>query len=455
MRKNSITRRRFIGGAGAAVTSFLVAPRFVTTASGQAPPSERLNIACVGVGGRGHDDLRGVSHQNIVALCDVDERPLRRAGSEFPRAKQFRDFRKMLDAVGNSIDAVVVAIPDHTHAVAAMAAIERGKHVYCEKPLAHSIHEVRALMRAARDHNVVTQLGNQGHSFDPIRSFCEWVWDGAIGNVHTVHCGTGAVNNHLDDLSRIGPAHPVPAALDWDLWLGPAQFRPYDPLYEPGVWRGWTPFGSGSIGDWACHVIDPVFWALDLGLPTSVQAEASDYDPKKDALTYPRGVKITYEFPARGKRGPVKLVWYDGSEKIPRPPDMEAGDNPPSTGGVVMGDKGTIVYGSHGARGVRLIPDARMAAYQKPPKTLPRVPGEDHYNDWLRAVRLGTQAGSDFTTYGGPLTEIAMLGIIGIKLLGQKLEWDRARMRFTHSREADHLVYPPRFRAGWKLQPNP
>ncbi|MHB8523562.1 MAG: Gfo/Idh/MocA family protein [Limisphaerales bacterium] len=450
MRKHfkSASRRKFLATTGTAVASFMIAPRFVISGSGQTPPSEKLNIACIGVGGRGHDDLRGVSSQNIVALCDVDEKRLGKAAQEFPQASTHRDFRKMLDAVDKSIDAVVVGTPDHTHAVAAIAAIKRGKHVYCEKPLAHSIHEVRALMKAARDHNVVTQLGNQGHSFDSIRTFCEWIWDGAIGKVHTIHAGTDARNSWLDQLPRLSETHEVPASLDWDLWLGPAQFRPYHPLYEPGRWRGWTPFGSGSIGDWICHVVDPVFWALDLGAPATIQAEARNYDPKKDALTYPAGAIVTFEFPANAKRGPVKLIWYDGTEKIPRTPDLEADDKPPGTGAIVIGDKGSIVYGSHGAGGVRIIPEARFAAYTKPARTLPRV--RDHYVDWLQAIKKGAKAGSDFS-YGGPLTELAMLGIIGMKLLGQKLEWDSPGLRFTNSPAATELINPPSFRTGWSL----
>ncbi len=446
-KSQSLTRRRFLSGTGMALTSFMVVPRHVVAQSGQTPPSDKINIACVGVGGRGHDDLEGVSSQNIVALCDVNDHPLNAAARQFPAAKTYHDFRVMLDELDKSIDAVVVATPDHTHAVAAMAAIKRGKQLYCEKPMAHSVYEVRALVQAAREHNVVTQLGNQGHSFDSIRTCCEWIWDGAIGQVHTIHAGTGAVNSHLDQLSRLSETHPIPSGLDWDLWLGPAQARPYNPVYQPGTWRGWTPFGSGSIGDWICHVVDPVFWALDLGAPTSVQAEAKDYDPIKEAMTYPRGAVVTFQFPARGRRGSITLVWHDGTEPIPRPPDMEADDKPPGTGAVVIGDKGTIVYGSHGAGGVRIIPDAKMNAYHRPAKTLPRVRG--HYEDWLTAIRTGTQAGSDFS-YGGPLTELAMLGIIAIKHLGQKLEWDGPSGHFTNSAQANALLHP-QFRYGWKL----
>ncbi len=427
----------------------MIVPRHVIAASGETPPGERLNIAGIGVGGMGAADLDAVSRDNnIVALCDVDLN--RAAGTlrKFPKARQFRDFRKMFDAMENEIDAVVVATPDHTHAVAAMAALKRGKHVYCEKPLAHSIHEVRALMQAAREQpKVVTQLGNQGHSFDSIRDFCEWVQAGVIGTVHTVHAGCNAVNSGLDELPRIREPHRVPDTLDWDLWLGPAMERPYHPAYLPGRWRGWVPFGNGTIGDWACHVLDPVFWALDLGAPTSVEARVKDYDPASQGDAFPKGDVITFEFPARNNRGPVTLHWYSGTERIPRPPEMDPDDRDIDTGAVVIGDKGTIVHGSHGASGVRLIPAARMDEFERPPRRLPRVRG--HHWDWVQAIRTGRKAGSDFS-YGGPLTEVAMLGVIALKFPGRRLEWDADAVRFRNAPEADEWIQPP-YRQGWSL----
>lgn len=426
----------------------MVAPRHVVAASDATPPSEKLNIAGIGVGGMGAGDLDAVAPgNNIVALCDVDLRHSANTFKKFPNAKQYGDFRKMFDAMEKDIDAVVVATPDHFHAVAAMAAIKRGKHVYCEKPLAHSIHEVRELMKAAKQHNVATQLGNQGHSYDSIRNFCEWVWDGAIGAVHTIHAGCRAVNSGVDQLPQLSEKHAVPATLNWDQWLGPAQNRPYHPAYLPGRWRGWTPFGNGTVGDWTCHVVDPVFWALDLGAPTTIQAEVKDWDPKTQGDAFPKGDIISYQFAAKGKRGPVTMKWFSGVERIPRPPELEADEKDVDTGAVVMGDKGTIVYGSHGAGQVRLIPDAKMTAYKRPDKTIPRVKG--HHWDWLQAIKNGRKAGSDFS-YGGPLTELALLGIIAIKLPGTKLEWDGERATFKNSSEANELVNPP-YRTGWTL----
>ena len=443
-----LTRRHFLRAATASVAGFTIVPRHVLAASGTTPPSEKLNIAAIGIGGRGADNIGPIAPENnMVALCDVDAQQAAATFKKFPDAKPYRDFRKMFDEMDKQIDAVLVATPDHFHAVAAMAAIKRGKHLYCEKPMAHSVYEVRQLMKAAKEHKVVTQLGNQGHSFDTIRDFCEWIWDGAIGNVHTIHAGCAAVNSGIDQLPLLRETHPVPPTLDWDLWLGPAQFRPYHPVYLPGAWRGWVPFGNGTIGDWTCHVVDPVFWALDLGLPTTIQAQVKDYDFKTQGDAFPKGEIITYQFPPRGNRGPITMHWYSGSERIPRPPELEADEKSVETGAVVIGDKGTIIYGSHGAGGVRIIPQAKMDAYKRPAKTIPRV--KEHHADWLRAIHDGTKAGSDFS-YGGPLTELAMLGVIAIKMAGTKLEWDADNMKFTNSSEANQFVNPP-YRSGWTL----
>jgi predicted dehydrogenase len=447
-KKETATRRGFlgIGLAGAAATISIV-PRHAVAVGGKTPPNEKLNIAGIGVAGMGRGDLDAVGGENIVALCDVDLRHAAGSFKKWPDAKQFRDFRKMFDAMEKKIDAVVVATPDHCHAVASMAAIRRGKHVYCEKPLAHSVHEVRQLVKAAREHKVVTQLGNQGHSFESIRIFCEWIWDGAIGNVHTIHLGCHAVNSGIDALPLLKERHEVPATLDWDLWLGPAQTRPYHPAYLPSKWRGWVPFGNGTVGDWTCHVVDPVFWALDLGAPATIQAKVKNYDPKTQGDAFPKGEIITYEFPAKGNRGPVTVHWYSGTERIPRPKDLEKDRKPVETGAVVLGDKGTIMYGSHGAGGVRIIPEAKMKAYKLPPKKIPRA--KEHHQDWLQAIRTGTKAGSDFS-YGGPLTELAMLGVIAIKMAGVKLQWDAEKVQFTNCTEANQHINPP-YRHGWTL----
>ena len=447
--KSGITRRAFLGGA-AATTVFTIVPRHAVAASGKAAPSGRLNIAGIGIGGQGGSDLDQVrGDNNIVALCDVDWQKADENFKKSPNAKRYRDFRKMFDEIEKDIDAVVIGTPDHTHAVIAMAAIRRGKHVYCEKPLAHSVFECRELARAAKEKNVVTQLGNQGHSFDSIRMFCEWIWDGAIGKVSTIHVGSGAVNSGIDQLPKLKETHAVPGSLDWDLWLGPAQKRPYHPAYHPYNWRGWVPFGNGTIGDWTCHTIDPVFWAFDLGAPATVVAEAKGYDVKTQGDAYPKGDIITFEFPAKAARGPITLKWFSGAERIPRPKDLEADREMKDTAGVVIGENGTITYGPWGAGGVRIVPETKMRAYKQPAQKIPRIRG-GHHQEWVQAVREGRKADSDFS-YGAALTEIAMLGVVALKMPGTKLQWDAAKMQFTNvPPQASAFLNPP-YREGWTL----
>jgi predicted dehydrogenase len=446
--KIRISRRQFLQGTAAAA-AFTIVPRHVLAQAGTTAPSDKLNIASIGVSGMGGGDVHSVAEgNNIIALCDVDYKQAAGTFKDFPKAKKFKDFRVMLDAIEKDIDAVTVSTPDHFHAVAAMAAIKRGKHVHCQKPLAHSIYDIRQLMKAANEHKVITQLGNQGHSFDTIRMFCEWIWDGAIGPVKEIHAFCESNYSRIRQFEQRQEKHKVPETLDWNLWVGPAPMRPYNPMYLPGSWRGWMPFGSGTIGDWVCHVVDPVFWALDLGAPATVINEAQGYDPKEHADTFPNGSKVTFEFAAKGNRPAVKMVWFDGTEKPPRPQELEEGRKMPGTGAVVYGEKGVILYGSHGAGEVRIIPEAKMKEYKRPEAKIPRVPG-GHYQDWLRAIRANKPAGSNFD-YGGPLTEIAQLGIIATKMLGQKLQWDGPNGRFTNSEEANKHLNPP-YREGWSL----
>lgn len=448
-RRDRFSRRRFLGRvtlfAGAA--AFL--PRHTVAGSQSPPPSEKLRLAFIGVGGRGRHNLQGLAGlgHEVIALSDVDADRAKDSFAQFSKARQFSDYRKMLDAMENDIDAVVVSTPDHTHAVAAIDAMRRGKHIYCEKPLAHSIAEVRALRKTAADYGVITQLGNQGHSFDHIRLFCEWVWDGAIGDVHTIHALRPSDYSRIDDLSKLNERPPVPETLHWDLWLGPAARRPYHPSFLPGSWRGWMPFGTGVIGDWTCHIVDPVFWALDLGAPTSIVAEVQGYDAKKDALTFPHGTHVTYQFAAKGERGPVTLHWYDGSLAPPELDDYDWSKFPNNTCGLVLGTEGAIRYSSHGASGVRIMPEEKMREYQRPEPTIPRVAG--HHQDWVEAVKTGRPAGSNFD-YGGPLTELALLGVIATRLSGEELSWDGVTGRFTNSDEANKLTeFHPR--KGWEL----
>ncbi len=450
-----MNRRQFLLGAGAGVALFQILPAPILRGAERVSANEKVNVAGIGIGSQGGADIGAVAQEghNIVALCDVDDKYAAKTFAKFPNARRFKDYRGMLDKLGKEIDGVVIGTPDHTHAVIAMEAMKRGKHVYCEKPLAHNIHEVRALMAAAHKHKVVTQLGNQGHSSGSIRQLCEWVWAGAIGPVHTVHAGCDAFKNvycQLPNLSKLAQHYEVPEGLDYDLWVGPVPFRPYSPFWVPWNWRGWMPFGSGCIGDWYCHVMDPSFWALGLDAPTTVQAEVTGYDPAKDGLTYPPASKITFEFPAKKERGPVKVVWFDGNNTVPRPVGFSPEDKVPGTGAVLFGEKGMIVHGSHGGGGCYLTPEALMDQYagkNAPPQKIPRI--KSHAWDWLDAIKTGRQAGSNFD-YGGPLTQAALLGAIAIQFPGETLKWDEAKMKITNHEAANRLVNPP-YRKGWKL----
>ncbi len=322
--KKDISRRRFMSRA-AAVAAFTVVPRHVLGGPRRIAPSEKLNIAGIGVGGRGGDDLQGVESENIVALCDVDWQSAAGAFRRYPNARKYRDFREMLDKEGDGIDAVVVATPDHVHAVASMAAIRKGKHVYCEKPLTRTIHEARALTLAAREAKVATQMGNQGMAFEGNRLIKEWIWDGAIGDVREVHVWSDRPTHQgklplwwAQGIERPADTPAVPDHLDWDLWLGPAPYRPYHPAYVPFRWRGWWDFGSGGLGDMGIHNLAPVFSALKLGAPTSVHASSTAVYEE----TLPLASTVHYEFPARGNMPPVMVHWYDGGLIAARPPEL-------------------------------------------------------------------------------------------------------------------------------------
>lgn len=453
--ENRIDRRKFIRTAGAGVALFNILPGAWVQGAPRLGPNAKVNVAGIGIGSQGGSDIgevAGLGH-NLVALCDVDENYAAKQFAKYPNARRFTDYRVMLDKMGKEVDAVVIGTPDHTHAVIALEAMKRGKHVYCEKPLAHSVYEVRKLMSASQKYKVVTQLGNQGHSSNSIRRLCEWVWAGAIGKVHTIHAGCDAFKNvycQIPNLPKLEQQTQVPAGLDYDLWVGPVQFRPYSPLWVPWNWRGWMPFGGGVIGDWICHVVDPSFWALDLDAPTTVLAEVTDYDPVKHGLTYPPGTRITFEFPARDGRGPVKLVWHDGSTVIPKPADFPSDEKVPGTGAILFGDKGMIVHGSHGGGNCHLLPEGLMDQYSgknAPAEKITRVKG--HAWDWIEAIRNGREAGSHFD-YGGRLTQIGLLGLIAIRFPGQTLHWDNKAVKFTNNKAANaHLK--PEFRRGWAI----
>ncbi|MEW6234691.1 MAG: Gfo/Idh/MocA family oxidoreductase [Candidatus Omnitrophota bacterium] len=456
MKATKTTRRSFFKNGAMGAAAFTIVPNSVLVRNGVASPNDKLNLAAIGVGGRGGDDLRNAVSENIVALCDVDSRSAARSFRQFPNAKPFKDFRVMFDQMEKEIDAVLVATPDHCHSVAAMAALKRKKHLFCEKPLCHSIYETRMVTEAARQAGVITQMGNQGHSSDEIRMLCEWIADGVVGEIREVYAWSdrpvgGDPWSMFLVQARPKETPPVPEGLDWDLWLGPVAFRPYHPDYCPTKWRSWLAFGTGAIGDMGCHIMDPAFWAMNLGAPEYVEATTTHWEPEISAETYPRAAIVRYQFPARGIHPPVKLTWFDGRLKPPIPANYINGEKLGGNGAMFVGEKGIILHGSHGAGSLRLEPESLMKEYNRPPATIPRVKGGQggHVQDWLRACKDGKPSSASFE-YGGALTEMALLGVLAMQVKDERLYWDPQHMEIKNNDKANAIVHPT-FREGWSL----
>ncbi|NQT53164.1 Gfo/Idh/MocA family oxidoreductase [bacterium] len=408
----------------AAAAAFALVPRHVLGATKKSEaPSDKLNIASIGVGGKGSSDVRGVASQNIVAVCDVDDKKAAGSFKRFGKARKYKDYRKMLDEMDKSIDAVTVSTPDHVHAPASMKAMKMGKHCFTQKPLCHNVFEAREMARTAKEMKVATIMGIQGHAFRGPRIVCEWVANGMLGPVREVHYWT---NRAIwpQGIDRPKDTPDCPKTLDWDLWLGPAPMRPYHPAYAPFKWRGWWDFGCGALGDIACHAMDAAFWALKLGSPTVIEAKMSGMNDE----TAPIWSTITYQFPARGDMPPVKVVWRDGVGKGNTPPERpkeleKERELPGKIGGqLIVGDKASVLAGVY-CRGPRIIPEAKMKEIGKPPESIPRVPKDNHYQEWLDACRGGPKAGANFTDYAAPLTEMVLLGNLAVRT-GKRIEWD-------------------------------
>ncbi|UCG47608.1 MAG: Gfo/Idh/MocA family oxidoreductase [Phycisphaerales bacterium] len=436
-----LSRRDFVGAATAAA-AFTIVPRHVLGGQGNTAPSEKLNIAGIGIGGRGAGDLHKLGSENVVALCDVDERYAAGAFKKYPKAAKYTDFRRMLDKEDKNIDAVMVATPDHTHAVISLRAIKMGKHVYCEKPLAHSIYEVRKVTEAAREAKVATQLGNQAQATEAPRLVAEFIRDGAIGPVREVHSWC---NRYISPrgITRPSDKPPVPETLNWDLWLGPAKWRPYHPWYLPFTWRGWWDFGTGVLGDIGCHQFAPIYRALKPGYPTTVEACSSGVNDE----TAPLASIVRYEFPAREGLPPLRLTWYDGGLMPERPAELKEGLRfGGSDDNLYVGDKGKML-------GHRLLPESRNQEYGKPRRVLPRSPG--HHKEWIAACKGGEPAGSNFEV-SGPMAEVVLLGNIAVRMgqqlyeKGLKLHYDGPNMRITNVPEANKYIRDE-YRDGWAL----
>lgn len=432
-----ISRRTFLRGAAIGGFSFLFL-RDSRMAFGF-PQNEKLNIALIGAGGRGRGNLDGVISENIVALCDVDERLAHSARQAVPNAKFFKDYRKMLEQMRKEIDAVVVSTPDHTHAVASAMAIRLGKHVYCEKPLTRTIWEARTLRDLARRYKVATQMGNQGTASNELRQGVEVLQSGVLGKVTEIHVWS---NRPIwpQGVPRPKEEMVIPEGLDWELWLGPAPKRPYHEAYHPFAWRGWIDFGTGAIGDMACHTMNMAFWALNLRDPVSIEAETSGVNGE----TFPKWSIVRYQFLQRGDLPACKMTWYDGGQKPPA--ELLMGEQMADSGLLIIGSEGRLYSpGDYGTPFV-LLPREKFANYQPPAPSIPRSPG--HHQEWINACKGGPPAMSNFD-YASALTETALLGNLAI-LTGERINWDARRMKAVNCPKADKIIHPV-FRKGWTI----
>lgn len=455
-RSTQFTRRRFMQLAGVGMAA-LALPTRGWTVEGMTGPlrkgklvdaDKKMNIASIGCGGKGASDIGGVATENIIGLCDVDDSKTEAMAKKFPNAKKYKDYRVMLKELGDQIDGVTVSTPDHTHFPAAALAIAMGKHVYVQKPLTHTIWEARELLRLSREHEVVTQMGNQGHAGEGIRLVKEWFDGGVLGDIKEVHVYT---NRPIWPQGMGGypeGSDPVPSGVDWNLWQGVAPERPYKAGYMPFKWRGWWDYGCGAMGDMGCHTMDAACWTLGLTAPESIEAESGG----NSEAACPRWATVILKFPARGKLPPCTLYWHEGTrddkkQNLPeRPKELEADRKFQGSGQILYGSKATVFDAGDYCNSPRIIPEAKFTELKSnlPAKTLPRVIDAngkykgDPFQEWIRACKGGAKAGSNFE-YAVGLTELCLLGNLGIRM-GKKLEWDSKAMKCTNNAEADRYI---------------
>ena len=467
-------RRRFLQAAGGA-SLFSVLPRRLVAGSGQTPPSETVNVAAIGCGGRASSDINGLEGAGvrIVALCDVDIPRAENQRKKHPTLPFFTRYREMLDKMDKDIDAVMVGTPDHWHATMALECLRREKHVQCEKPLVQSYHEMDAVLAEAAKHpKLVTQAVNQGHAYDSIRDFREWVEAGLIGEVSEAHVWCPAQYSYMDTLAELTQKWNVPEGLDWEQWQGPVPHRPYCPKFLPRVWRFWTMYGTSTLGDWSCHLMDPLFWTFALDMPKTVRTEIyGGWSPEVHGLTFPKGVKTTFEYVKRDGK-PFKLVWFDGvaCNDVPIPSQWKGARHMfpaydtqevrktrdgMANGAFVYGSRGVIEYGHHGANYLRMLPDTTLEKLRAdggcPTRRYARIPGDypesKTFNEFIAAIKGGPKVGSDFA-YAGAMTKCALTGIAALFDPGKTLVWDAAANGFANSATANRRLHLERL-AGW------
>ena len=459
------TRRRFLQTTATAVAATIVAPH-VLGGPRHVAPSDKVNIALVGAGGQGRTNIRALFQEpdaQVVAVADpieqfsLDAFYYKDLGGRQPvraeiekhyaektpdyRCAEYEDFRVMLEKEP-AIDAVLCATPDHLHAYVSLIAMRAGKHVFCEKPLTHNVWEARRVAQVAKESGVATQMGNIGHSNLGIRLTCEWLWDGAIGAVREVHAWVGANRWNKQLTGRPTETPPVPAGVNWDLWIGPREPRPYHPAYTPVTWRDFWDFGGGGLGDFGCHDLDAACWALDLVAPTTIEARPAG---NMDRDIVPHGEICYYEFGPRGDQPAVRVTWYDGGLQPPCPDELPRGSTLPGRGVLFIGDKGKMLC--DGAGGMpRLLPYEKTAEYTKPAESIPRSKG--HHRDWLDACQGGAPASANFE-YGARLTELVLLGVASLRT-GRKIYWDAPNMKAADAPEVE-AVLKESYRAGWEI----
>jgi len=465
---NNASRRKFLRDSALAATGFFIVPRHVL-GKGYVAPSDKLNIAGIGAGGKGESDIANFfksGNSNIVTLCDVDDRQSAKSRQDFPKATYYKDFRQMLEKEHKNIDAVSVSTPDHTHAVAALSAMQLGKHVYVQKPLTHDIYEARTLTEAAKRYKVVTQMGNQGASSDGVRQMQEWYKAGVIGDAHTIICWT---NRPVwpQGFGKPKEKEDVPAELNWDLWLGPNEWEEYHKGFVPFNWRGYWSFGTGALGDMGCHIIDPAFKTVGLGYPNAVECSVANiYEKMWNAAYYPDSCPVSsslkLNFPMTNGKPDVKLYWMDGGIMPERPDELGEDEKMGNDdgGAIIVGTKGKIMCGTYGLNPT-LLPSSRNKEMNVA-KTLPRVTGAQggHYAQWVNAciAGYGKQELSSPFEYAGPLTETILMGNLALrawqvkennKFTGRKkLLWDAANMKITNYDAANQFVKRT-YREGW------